>query len=122
MKRKKTLETLMSMPWTRVGPTEVRTPEGTHFEIRIEELPDFFVADRTAKGAEDELQDALRAFLSSYVERDALPPLPQPKWQIAVVSWQVPGGRSYQHYESTPQSNPQETKTINPAKLVPAAT
>ena len=88
------VESLMKKPWTLVGPTRVDAPEGTHFAIRIEELPDFFVAELSPREALAEFPDALRAFILSYLERDELPPLPEPKWQIAEVAWRpIPGPR-----------------------------
>jgi predicted RNase H-like HicB family nuclease len=80
------VESLMKKPWTRVGPTKVEDPEGTYFEIRIDELPDFFVAGLTPEEAISEFPDALRAFILSYLHRDEFPPLPEPKWQIAEVA------------------------------------
>jgi predicted RNase H-like HicB family nuclease len=47
------------------------------WEIRIEELPDFFVAARTRDEAIAEAAPALAAFLESYLGRGELPPLPE---------------------------------------------
>ena len=74
------LELLMSMDWTLAGPREVRDEDGAFFEMRVAELPDFFVAARTEAEVRAEAEDALRTFLASYVDRGELPPLPEPKW------------------------------------------
>ena len=78
------IENLMSQSWTWTGPTEVQDPDGTFFELRVAELPDFFVACRTREEVEAEAAEALRAFLQSYLDRDELPPIPG-QWQILHV-------------------------------------
>lgn len=71
------VDELEARSWTWVGPT-VREDEGRRsFEMRIRELPDFFVAAETREGVLQEKEEALRAFLLSYLDRGELPPLPK---------------------------------------------
>lgn len=81
-----TIEELMAQPWSWVGPTKVTDQGQTHWELRIRELPDFFVAGETAPEALTEATEALRSFLMSYVEVGEQPPLPLP--QPAPHAWQ----------------------------------
>ncbi len=78
------LEDLMQQPWTWIGPRFVQDPAGDHFEMRIAELPDFFVAGDSAEEIKREAPDALRAFLGSFVSEGELPPLPVRLWEIQV--------------------------------------
>ena len=78
------LEAFERLHWTWIGPSEVRDEYGVHFEMRIAELPSFFVAGESAAEVEREKVEALRAFLASYVERDELLPLQPP-----TVAWEV---------------------------------
>ena len=71
-----TLQELMTMPWTWLGPNKVVEGKKTHWELRIRELPDFLVAGRTEKEVRTEAAAALEAFLASYVEAGERPPLP----------------------------------------------
>ncbi len=69
------LDLLMKMPWTWKGPTQVQDEEGPYYELRITELPGFFVAGSSPDAVNAEKEEALRAFLASYVERGEAPPL-----------------------------------------------
>lgn len=71
----KTLDGLMRLPWTLLGPERI-DEDGGYFAIRIAELPDFFVAGESEEEVNAEFTDALRAFLESYTARGELPPLP----------------------------------------------
>jgi predicted RNase H-like HicB family nuclease len=87
-----TVGDMMHLGWTWQGPLEVREPgEDPYFEIRIRELPEFFVAGRTREEVLVASAGALRAFLQSYLDADTTPPLPanqQPSWLIgsAIIS------------------------------------
>jgi len=48
-----------------------------HWEIRVEELPEFFVAGETRDEVLREYLPALEAYLDSFIEAKELPPLPQ---------------------------------------------
>jgi predicted RNase H-like HicB family nuclease len=67
-----TLNQLMRLPWTFVGPKEF---EG-HFELRIAELPDFFLAGETKAEVLEDLRGALETFLQSFIAEGEEPPLP----------------------------------------------
>ncbi len=76
MKRLKAMVDLLTkMPWTWRGPIEVDDEEVAYYELRIAELPDFFVAGSSPSEVNAEREEALRAFLASYVERGEAPPL-----------------------------------------------
>jgi predicted RNase H-like HicB family nuclease len=87
MKLRLPLADLMHLPWGWQGPTEVREPgEEPYFEIRIRELPDYFVAGRTREEVLTACAPALRAFLQSYLDADEMPPLPanpEPSWLVS---------------------------------------
>lgn len=73
-----TLEQLMTLPWTWHGPALVQEEgEEPYYELRVAELPDFFVAGRSADEVRTEASPALRAFLKSYVDVGETPPLAQ---------------------------------------------
>jgi predicted RNase H-like HicB family nuclease len=79
------LDAFERWPWTWIGPAEVRDEYGRHFEMQIAELPDYFVAGETADEVLREKDEALRAFLASYVERNEVPPFP-----VSTISaWQM---------------------------------
>ena len=81
-----TLADMMHLPWGWEGPLEVREPgEDPHFEIRVRELGDFFVAGTTREEALANCAPALRAFLQSYLGSGEEPPLPANR----DVSWIV---------------------------------
>lgn len=68
---------MVGLPWRWVGPTHERDEAGNEWwELRIEELPDFFVAAETHEGVIAEASAALTAFLESYVGAGETPPLP----------------------------------------------
>jgi predicted RNase H-like HicB family nuclease len=77
---------MMRLRWGWQGPTEVREPnEDPFFEIRIRELPDFFVAGKTREEVLVASAPALRAFLESYTDAGEMPPLPEDRQ----LSWIV---------------------------------
>jgi predicted RNase H-like HicB family nuclease len=71
-----TVAEMMRLAWSWTGPAEVTEAGSSHFEIRIGELPDFFVAGVTREEALASAGPALRAFLQSYVDHGEEPPLP----------------------------------------------
>jgi predicted RNase H-like HicB family nuclease len=80
-----TIDDLLAQRWAVQGPKEHTDEHGNkHWEIRVAELPDFFVAGETIDEARDEYMPALRAFLEAVLgEGDAIQ-LPQnPSWQTA---------------------------------------
>ncbi len=68
---------LYRLPWAIQGPTR-RTDEHDNrwWEIRIAELPEFFVAGETRDEVMNDYPDALTTFLEGYTERNELPPIP----------------------------------------------
>lgn len=69
---------MVSLPWRWQGPSHEKDPHGNEWwEVRIEELPDFFVAAPTHDAAIVEAGPALEAFLESYVSEGELPPMPK---------------------------------------------
>ena len=102
------LNKLTHLPWGWQGPTEVRQPgTASYFEIRIRELPDFFVAGATREEALAQSGPALRAFLQSYVDNGEIPPLPadrRPTWLLRKVSMPSQG--------TIPQARPSQGATL----------
>jgi predicted RNase H-like HicB family nuclease len=85
-----TLQQLMIMPWTWLGPKRVVEGKKTHWELRIRELPDFLVAGRTEEEVRKEAAAALEAFLASYVDAGEVPPLPSiQQWRFYVMGSQL---------------------------------
>ncbi len=89
------LDDLIQMPWSWLGPTEVPVDEGGPcYELRIAELPDFFVAGETREEVYAEAPEALRSFLLSYLERNEVPPLPggweRPAWRVWIRTSESP--------------------------------
>ncbi len=82
-----TLAQIVRLPWDWQGPTLVEEEGSVHWEIRIGELPDFLLAGTSREEVLSELRPALRAYLSSYLERGQEPPLPARPllWQCEVV-------------------------------------
>jgi hypothetical protein len=67
---------LLMLPWSILGPRAVDDGQGNrHFEIRVKELPDFFVAGATESEVLYDFKPALLAFLESYTG-EPLPTLP----------------------------------------------
>lgn len=67
---------LMMLPWSIIGPRLVEDEHGNrHYEMRVKELPDFFVAGSTDSEALYDFKPALLAFLDSYAG-ETLPALP----------------------------------------------
>lgn len=72
-----TVAELLNRPWGYIGPQEVIDDHGlTHCELRISELPGFFVAGETREDVMRELRPALTAFLRSYLDYGEEPPMP----------------------------------------------
>ena len=70
----------LMLPWTIRGPAQVTDKHGnTHFEMRVEELPDFLVAASSESEALYEFRSALLAFLESYTNESEVPPVPDGK-------------------------------------------
>jgi hypothetical protein len=68
---------MVGLPWRWLGPTHERDEHGNEWwEVRIEELPEFFVAMPTSQAAIAEVGPALTAFLDSYLSQGETPPLP----------------------------------------------
>lgn len=87
-----TINELMRARWSVRGPRRVVDGETAHWEIRVDELPDFFVAAESPDEALDEYLPALKAFLESYLEAGEQPTLPPaPKtWIPRAVRRAVP--------------------------------
>jgi len=74
------LDELLMLDWGWDGPREVTDDdESVYWEMRISELPDFFVAGDTHDEVLDELKPALRSFLQSFLDNDEIPSLPEGK-------------------------------------------
>src|SRR5690349_20134700 len=75
---------LLRLQWTWHGPALVQEAgSDPHFELRVRELPEFFVAGRTREEVLVASGPALYAFLLSYVDHQEVPPLPanrRPAW------------------------------------------
>ncbi len=86
----RTLQDLMLMPWTIRGPVERVDAHGQRWwEIRVLELPGFFVAAETEDESVMEYRPALSAYLASFVDREEEPPVPTPAkaaWQFRLVN------------------------------------
>ena len=68
---------LVMLPWSIVGPRLVQDQQGNrHYEMRVKELPDFFVAGRTESEVLYDFKRAFLAFLESFAGHP-LPVLPQ---------------------------------------------
>jgi len=69
-----TVEELLAYPWTWQGPFRVVDGGQQHWEMRVAELPGFFVAGETGDDVRREAIEALRAYLESFLESgDQLP-------------------------------------------------
>jgi predicted RNase H-like HicB family nuclease len=102
MKKAWTLDELMDLPWTWQGPREVRD-DGTHWEIQVAELPDFFVAGESYDEVLRELPTALRAFLASYLDRGETPPIPKhPEWWRVMKVWSPAHAAAAQRLSEVP--------------------
>jgi len=91
----KTLKELVALPWSIRGPTPKQDEFGNGWwEIRVQELPDFFVAGESQDEAIAEYGPALVAFLRSYTEAGeqpgTLPDPAEPAWQV-IVPRKAPG-------------------------------
>ena len=81
-----TIKELMAQRWTVRGPRHIPEEGGAgHWEMLVEELPDFFVAAESKEQVADEYLPALQAFLESYVDAGETPALPRHgHWQMSV--------------------------------------
>lgn len=79
-----TLDEMLVLPWNWQGPKRTKNQDGSeHYEMRIAELADFFLAAESKDGVLDQLVPALKAYLQSYIERGETVPSP-----AAVGTWQ----------------------------------
>lgn len=67
---------MLAQPWNWQGPKRVLDEAGEHYEMRIAELPDFFLAAKTREELFTELLPALGAYLHSFVDRGETVPSP----------------------------------------------
>ena len=75
--RRLTAGQMVTLPWQWQGPThQLDEHENEWWELRIAELPEFFVAASTHEEVIAEASVALQAFLESYLSRGESPPLP----------------------------------------------
>lgn len=66
----------LSHPWDwKIA--RVDGPEGTYYETTIPEIPDFFVASRTAEELPVDVRDAFRSHIRSYLSMGKT--IPQPR-------------------------------------------
>lgn len=109
---------LLTLPWGYVGPHRVVEEGEEHWEIRIRELPEFFVAGATRDEALNELRPALRAFLESYVDRGETPPVPEDinRWKVELL--QVQRGAVADAVVEGPSNNPGKTVGASEAGLL----
>jgi hypothetical protein len=71
------LDDMLQLSWTWDGPRRVEsTEDGSYYEIRVKELPEFFVAGATADEVIAGSLPALRSFLQSFIDHGEQPPLP----------------------------------------------
>jgi predicted RNase H-like HicB family nuclease len=76
--REVTAGLMVALPWAWVGPTKEKDEHGNvWYELRVEELPDFFVAAESEEAAIAEAGAALESFLESYLKTGEAPPLPK---------------------------------------------
>ena len=69
-----------TLAWSIRGPARVTDEHGnTHYEMRVEELPDFLLAASSEGEALHEFGTALFAFLDSYANDGEVPPVPDGK-------------------------------------------
>jgi predicted RNase H-like HicB family nuclease len=81
-----TVNEMLRLRWSWQGPIEVQDPgEGSFFELRVVELPEFFVAGKTREEVLAESGPALRTFLQSYLDAGETPPLPENREMTWVV-------------------------------------
>lgn len=95
---------LAALPWTYVGPVRVEEDDQVWFELRIEELPDFYLAAATAEEIYHELGPALVSFIVSYLEHGDPLPKPPVRW---LFGWNDLEGKSVK----TPSPTPAPGKT-----------
>lgn len=77
-----TARQMARLPWTFKGPVFMQPRlDETFFELRITELPDFFLAGVSVEAVLNELPAALEAFLQSYLDAGEDPPLPADRQQ-----------------------------------------
>ena len=115
-----TLNELITMSWTWRGPIEVRDGDTVHYEMRIEELPDFFVAGQSAEEVLDEAKPALETFLTSYLERNETPPMPGHTRWIFLAPPKAPAIRTPAVEAPATKRQPRSVASARPVGLVPA--
>lgn len=72
-----TVDDVVRLPWAWREPRLVEEDGQAHLEMRIDDLPEFFVAGATEEEVRAEAEPALRAYLASYLENGEVPPLPR---------------------------------------------
>jgi hypothetical protein len=80
-----TMSDMVRLPWHWHGPKRIQDPDGEYYELRIEELPDFFLAAPTRDQVLTACAQALAAFLHSYLDHGETPPFPAgsvPGWRV----------------------------------------
>lgn len=103
-------------PFTFVGPIR----HGDHFELRVKELPDFFLAAETIEEVYGELRGALGAFLATYVIRGE--PLPTVNTESWVILAPTPDATRAQPFELSKDTGPRSGGVVSaePATMVGA--
>lgn len=86
-----TIDALMNLPWSWVGPREVSEDGQKYWMVEIRELPGFLVAAESRQTVLAEVRAALRAFLESYLEHGEEPP--RPAFDPGIEVWQYMLGR-----------------------------
>ena len=71
---------LAALPWTYLGPIKKEVDGRVWFELRIAELPDFFLASESAAELFREVRPALVTFVLSYLEHNEQLPHPPVRW------------------------------------------
>jgi predicted RNase H-like HicB family nuclease len=72
-----TAKDYVGLPWVWLGPTEHSDDAGNvWWEVRVQELPDFLVAEESPEAARAAVGEALEAFIDSYLSRGETPPEP----------------------------------------------
>lgn len=76
------LTALLNKGWSYVGPFQVQDTGDSWWELRITELPDFFIAGENRVEVLQELRPALRAFLSACLASGDPVPNPGGRWSV----------------------------------------
>lgn len=99
------------MTWTVEGPTLQEEDGQKWYELRIPQLPDFFVAAETVEAIWVEYPLALEAFLESYLARGETMPRPLPRQEWVIVT--TPPRAKYEKPEVVVLSDQQPTVTLS---------